>query len=231
MRYIGGKSRLGKEIGLILKQYRKHNQPYIEPFIGSAGVFQHMESPKLGSDLDEDIVSFLTALRDGWIPPKHVSEEMYNQIKNNEITCSPQLRGFVAYGCSFGGKKWGGYARGEDRDYAYESYKSALKLQLKIKDSEFLCCDYSELNPENALIYCDPPYKNTTDYPYLESFNHRKFWGVVRRWSENNTVIVSEYTAPEDFTSIWEKSKTTTIDKKSKVNSIEKLFMIVEVKR
>lgn len=227
MRYIGGKSRLGKEISQVLKQYRNPNQLYIEPFIGSAGVFRHMDLPKFGSDLDVDIISFLTALRDGWTPPKHVSEEMYNQIKNNEITCSPQLRGFVAYGCSFGGKKWGGYARGEGRNYAHESHKSAMKLQPRIKNAEFLCCDYSELKPENALIYCDPPYKDVTDYPYLESFNHTKFWNVVRRWSENNTVIISEYTAPEDFVSIWEKRKTTTIDKKSKVNSIEKLFMIV----
>jgi len=227
MRYIGGKTRLGKQISGILKSYRKEEQEYIEPFIGSCGVFQHMDNPKLGSDLDEDIISFLIALKEGWIPPKNVSEEIYNQIKNNEITCSPPLRGFVAYGCSFGGKKWGGYARGEDRNYAYESHKSALKLQPKIENAQFIHCDYSELKPENALIYCDPPYKGVTDYPYLGAFDHRKFWDVVRKWSEGNTVIVSEYTAPEDFVSIWEKRKITTIDHNSKLSRVEKLFILL----
>lgn len=235
MKYMGGKNRIGKEISKILKKYRNPNQLYIEPFVGSAGVFQYMKAPKLGCDLDEDIISYLLALSKGWTPPKNVSEELYNKIKNNEIKCSPELRGFVAYGCSYGGKKWGGYARGKrsngkPRNYANEAYNLSLKKQLGLKDGVFMCCNYIDLNPKDTLIYCDPPYKGVTDYPYLETFNHNKFWNIVRKWNKNNVVIISEYNAPKDFISIWEKRKVTSIDQKSTKTNIEKLFIKLDRK-
>jgi len=33
----------------------------------------------------------------------------------------------------------------------------------------------------------------------------------MRRWSENNTVIISEYNAPDDFKCIWQKKTKTEI--------------------
>lgn len=56
--------------------------------------------------------------------------------------------------------------------------------------------DYKDLKFQtNSVIYCDPPYKNTADYGV--KFNHDEFY----EWAlnQNNSVYISEYSAPKDF--------------------------------
>ena len=64
-------------------------------------------------------------------------------------------------------------------------------------------CDYSDYTPQGKLIYCDPPYQNTTGYRgdngKRNEFDHEKFWNTIREWSKTNWVFVSEYNAPSDF--------------------------------
>jgi len=36
------------------------------------------------------------------------------------------------------------------------------------------------------------------------NFNSEEFWDIMRKWSSNNTVLVSEYKAPSDFKCIAE---------------------------
>jgi len=58
-------------------------------------------------------------------------------------------------------------------------------------------------------------------------FNHNKFWNIIRKWSKNNIVIVSEYTAPKDFKCIWKKKKKFNyICDNSIKKYIEKLFIV-----
>ena len=64
----------------------------------------------------------------------------------------------------------------------------------------------------NALIYCDPPYSNTTRYNKVLPFDTNAFWIKVREWSiAGHTVVVSERTAPNDFRSIWHQQQTTML--------------------
>jgi DNA adenine methylase len=76
------------------------------------------------------------------------------------------------------------------------------------------------------LIYCDPPYKNTTQYGATGDFDADAFWSVVRRWSMNNTVFISEYVAPDDFKCVWQHETRLEIRNKNNVREprIEKLF-------
>ena len=70
---------------------------------------------------------------------------------------------------------------------------------------------YEEVEiPENAVVYCDPPYKNTATYAEW-GFNHDKFWDYIRKLSKTNKVFVSEYTAPDDFKVIYEFSQKSTL--------------------
>ena len=63
------------------------------------------------------------------------------------------------------------------------------------------------------LIYCDPPYQ-TTKYPIkyrtetskYDDFDNVQFWKVMREWSIDNYVFISETTAPDDFVKVWSKS-------------------------
>ena len=98
-----------------------------------------------------------------------------------------------------------------------------LKQAPYIKDVSFVTMDFKNLCIKDALIYCDPPYQNTTGYK--DTFNHSEYWEWVRKMSKRNIVLCSEYTAPDDFTCIYEKQLTTTLDKNSRSKAVERLFI------
>ena len=95
-----------------------------------------------------------------------------------------------------------------------------------MKDVTFEWKDYKTLQPKGMLIYCDPPYANTTKYTGTPSFDSNEFWDVMRRWSNDNDVYISEYEAPADFISVLDiPTKTSIRDKTDTVCArIEKLF-------
>ena len=74
------------------------------------------------------------------------------------------------------------------------------------------------------LIYCDPPYKDTSGYS-TGAFNHDEFWDKMREWSLTNYVFISEESAPPDFTAVWEKQKRRTLSMKNPTKKVEKLFV------
>lgn len=93
-------------------------------------------------------------------------------------------------------------------------------------DVDFEFADYKGLEFENCLIYCDPPYNNTTQAYGTGTFNTEEFWSVMRKWSKNNDVYISEYSAPDDFECVLEMpTKTSIRNKDNKMDKrIEKLF-------
>jgi DNA adenine methylase len=76
-----------------------------------------------------------------------------------------------------------------------------------------------------AVIYCDPPYVNTKQYANATKFNYDEFWNTMRFWSQDNIVLVSEQSAPEDFKCIWEQEVSRSIKATDKSKSTEKLFI------
>ena len=144
--------------------------------------------------------------------------------------------GFVGFNATFGAKYFGGYARGfkadkvTPRDLSNEAYRNLMKQIPQIIDVNFLCSDYKNnkyCDLENALIYCDPPYYNTTKYA-TGIFDHKEFWNWCRKMSKHNKVFVSEYNAPDDFDCIWSKQVTTGLKVHKHENRIEKLFIYRE---
>ena len=93
-------------------------------------------------------------------------------------------------------------------------------------DVKFIYADYTYFsNYQGCLIYCDPPYHGTTQYGANKEFYYNKFWNWIREVSKNNIVLISEYSAPEDFKCIFEKTLTTILDKNSRKQDTEKLFL------
>lgn len=91
----------------------------------------------------------------------------------------------------------------------------------------FTYSDYKNCTPNNCLIYCDPPYKDTIQaYGFNKEFDTDEFWEIMRKWSKNNDVYISEYNAPDDFKCVLE-IPTKTIIRDNNNNPIyrtEKLF-------
>lgn len=233
MRYLGGKSRLAKHIGKVIVEYTDNSHvAYREPFCGSASVVEWLakngyQLPMFLYDAAPDLIELYQDLQRGWTPPSDVSEEFYNFLKEQPYHSA--LRGFVGYGCSWGGKFFGGYARGENRNYADESKRSLLKTISHLSAATFSLASYQDLDYrewDRSIIYCDPPYKGTTSYEAVQEFDSNEFWQIMREWSQLHTVIISEYDAPDDFRCIWEKGHSTSIRPKDG-NEVrqEKLFV------
>lgn len=226
MQYFGGKSKIAKDIVKVLEQYRKPNQLYVEPFVGGANIISKMSGERQAYDLHKELIGMYKALQKGWIPPNKIDEKDYEIIKKYGVD---ELKAFVGFGCSFSGKYFGGFARNNRTDnYARNAKNSLLRKMETMKNVKFECKDYRELRYTNTLIYCDPPYANTTGYS-VGNFDSNEFWQWCREMSKCNTVIISEYKAPNDFECIWKRKVKTEIRNKydGKVLRIERLFIKV----
>lgn len=183
---------------------------------------------KILNDKHEYLIAMYKALQNGYELPESLTKEEYDNIKANKDK-DKALTGFVGFGCSFGGKWFGGYAKNRvGRNYCLEAKKHTMKLWNGIKDAEFVCKDYRDVEiPENAIVYCDPPYMNTTQYSNSKNFDYNEFWEYMRQLSKDHIVFISEENASEDFEYIWQKEIRRTLDsnKKNQPKRVEKLFI------
>lgn len=154
-----------------------------------------------------------------------LSEDKYKVLKNSDP--SP-LRGFAGFQCAFKGAWFDSYARGGIPNYAYSGRRSFLSAIFRLHGVIFCCADYRSWNPTDAVIYCDPPYRNAVGYVATGNFNSEVFWEQVRRWSEKNTVYISETEAPSDFIAVMDETIRGGLrdSKNRNVTRREKMFVL-----
>lgn len=234
MKYMGSKSRISKDIAPIINRLILENNidTYIEPFVGGANMIEHISCKnKIGYDNNKYLIDMWEDLKSGWIPPLEMSKNMYNDIKENKDKYGNSLVAIAGFCATYNAKWFGGYAgkvktkTGIVRDYYDEAIRNILKQKERILDVKFFFDDFKNLSFKNTLIYCDPPYQNTTKYGTSKGFNHDLFWKWVRKMSKHNIVLVSEYKAPDDFKCIYCRELTTTLDKNSRKKDVEKLYI------
>lgn len=200
MRYLGGKSRIRRPVSSFLTGVRG-GRPYLEPFVGGAWILAEMRGVRTASDANEALITLYRAVQRGWVAPDGITEETY---KNHVRDPKDPLTAFLGFGCSWGSKWFGGWARGGDHVGAVR--RSLTQLRPRIRDVRFTVGSYLEHRPVGHLVYCDPPYAGTTGYDGVAPFDHEEFWDVMRVWSRKNVVVVSEYAAPPDFEVVREMS-------------------------
>jgi DNA adenine methylase len=167
-----------------------------------------------------------------FLKAKSLYKDMKQDCLSNGGKYPKSLLGFVAFSCSYGGGWWNGFVgfnpkRGEN--YIKNAIKG-LKKQIEdygvLDNSTFVHGEYNTINiPDNAFIYCDPPYSNTKQY--AKFFNSESFWDWCRyllKTKENIKILISEYNAPEDFICIWESSAQDKMGTNN-MNKREKLFI------
>jgi site-specific DNA-adenine methylase len=210
MSYQGGKQRLGKRIHDILDDVASNFEnedeklPYFEPFVGYCGVIKHFgdERECYACDSNPSIIKMWKSIQRNWEPPKTYTKSMYYTLKGKSHSAE---KGFIGCVCSYGGIFMGGW-KGNDKGIK-GGINSLMKIKPKIKKVNFLGSScYTKFQPNNMLIYCDPPYENNTygNVNKYFKFDHKEFWNVMRKWSKNNIVVISEYSAPKDFIKIWD---------------------------
>ena len=237
MWYMGSKNRLSKHLVPIIQSYvNKDVKGYIEPFVGGGNIIDKIQcNNKIGCDIHEELIELLkyVANLNNSIPDM-ISEEEYNNVKNNKENYPKWYVGLVGFCSTFGAKYFGGYARSKKDKFDGEKSYLALKNLNKQRDNliniKFECCDFRDIKDiSDYVIYCDPPYRNTTKYK-TETFPYEEFYDWCREMSKNNIVLISEYWMPNDFKCIWEKESKVNFDSNRKANDnknkrIEKLFI------
>ena len=230
MKYLGGKSKIAKRVTRAILDHTPHRGLIYEPFCGGGSMttvlskeFEHVEA----SDIHPDLIMMLKAVQAGWIPPVVVTQDQYDMSKHAEPSAE---RGFIGFSCSWGAKWWGGYARGNGangpRNYADESSRSLVRDIGGIPNVSFFNRPYTDIRPQfGDVVYCDPPYSNTTGYD--GGFDDALFRTTVAEWSASGAdVFISEYEGADEWECILEITRTR--DMKSKLtNSVkvtERLF-------
>ena len=218
MHYYGGKYRTGKEIAEILKQIttKINIKGYIEPFCGALGVFRHMTDDYYdcyASDGCEDLIMLWKEVQQNTFKKPNMTEKLWLRLKESKNPSA--LRAYAGFGCSFSGQWFISYSQNYigDRNQNNESYNGLMKIQPFIKNIKFSHKDYRKysrkLEKGGYLIYCDPPYANSSLKHKASSydFNHEEFWNIMRLWRKwGNIVVISERSVPKDFKCIWKKS-------------------------
>ncbi len=228
MQYMGGKSRISKEIVSILNINLGVQRPFVSLFCGSCAIEAKVNAKvKILNDKHPYLIAIWQALQNGWKPPEIITKDEYYYIKEHKDE-NPALTGFVGFGCSFGGKWFGGLASNKKGDnYCARAERSLMKDLPNLMDATFTCLDYRDVEiPDDAVVLCDPPYINTTGYS-LGQFDHKAFWDYMRKLSKTNSVFICEQEVPDDFECIWSKEQTRTLDynKNNQPKKVEKLFV------
>ena len=219
MRYLGGKSRISTQLSNVVNTTfgERKERIFVSLFCGSCAIESKVNADvKILNDKHPYLIAMWKALQNGWIPPDEISKEQYKYIKEHKDE-DMALSGFVGFGCSFGGKWFGGLASNKRGDnYCRRANKSVLKDMDGLQNATFLCLDYKDVEiPQGAIVYADPPYDKTTGYS-LGDFDSNEFWDYARKLSETNIVLISEEKAPDDFVSIWHKEQKRMIDNVNK---------------
>ena len=166
MRYQGGKSRIATSIALAIERERERVKGtmgnLVSLFCGSCAVESKLAphfSNVICNDNHKYLIALWRALQSGYDLPEVISEDTYKSIRENKDV-NPALTGFVGFGCSFGGKFFGGYARNKTgTNYAAQSKRSILKDFANLQNATFTCNDYKDVViPAGSVVYADPPY-------------------------------------------------------------------------
>lgn len=227
MKYVGGKSKIADQIIALFPP----KIPVYEPFCGGLNITSKA-CVAAANDINTALITLYRALQNGFELPDIVDENMYNIYKKNQDPNDP-LTAFIGIGCSFGGKWFGGYARGNTtngipRNCAAESKR---RLEKDIKQCNRVLffnenyVDFLKRIPLQSVIYFDPPYKSTLGYK--DKFNHDEFYDIVRELKGKYSIFISEYEMPNDFQCIKEINHFHSIRKKSaSQRQTERVFTI-----
>lgn len=233
MKYMGSKARFAKDIIAVMRDDLNKASAYVEPFAGGFNMMTAIEHPRrYAADANKYVIALFRALANGWQPPMEVSREDYAKAKAGEF--SDELTGYIGFCCSYSGKYFGGYAgvvqtQGGERNYIAEARRNLMKQAEKLQNIWFCCDSYDRLIiPENSLIYCDPPYANTTGYATGDFSSPDFFSWCDEQKRKGHIVYISEYVTP--FTEVWAKETRSSLSANGNIGgsklSVEKLFKV-----
>lgn len=228
MRYLGGKSRIAKHLAEVIDSVRHPGQWVWDAFCGglSMSVALRRKGPVWSTDANAALIALYRAVQSGWEARTEVSEAEYRAAK--ALPDADPMKAFCGFGCSFGGKWFGGYAK----PYPTNKTPHGAALRALKRDcgaeATFGCVDFMSVQPQEceALLYLDPPYDGTTEYKSVQRFDTAALVRNVMAWSRFTHVFVSEYSFPVGEC-VWESRQRTTLGGKgAHAAAVERLYYL-----
>jgi DNA adenine methylase len=219
MRYVGGKSRIAKEIAAVINPAGL----WWDAFCGGLSVscaLASYHSEGVVSDCNAALITLYQSVDRGWQPPKQITPELYKT--GLTLSDDDPLKAYLGFGCSFRAKWFGGldtlrkvvsrtHPNGMSQNPAEATYKSITRDLRKLSRCTITQLDFFDIEPgaiEFECIYLDPPYQGTQSYGSNSSpFPHERFWTQAAQWALYTRVFVSELSCPlPQAEAVWEKS-------------------------
>jgi DNA adenine methylase len=217
LRWPGGKSKMIKILDNFLP---KEINKYLETFIGGGSVLLHVIqkfNPEViyANDIDTNLINYYNHIQNA---PQNVIDEC-TQIKNkfNHETFTKEFSNldkkipshyFILNKTSFSGLGNNYSSQAYDKNFSLNSINKIQDVSDVIKNTNFVNCDFSELekqigNIDGYFIYLDPPYygnKNKGLYgekgELHKGFNHDKLFEWIEKYSKNNKIMLSYDDSP-----------------------------------
>jgi DNA adenine methylase len=247
MKYMGSKNRIAKYLLPIILENRKENQYFVDVFCGGMNIIDKVDGYRIASDNNKYLIAMWQGILNGFEYPKEIDKSLYDVARNiynrketrKEYVArfSDDLIGWIGFMASANGRFFeGGYSgisitkNGSIRNYIEESIRNIEKQKKDLIDIVLECCDYTEvIIPNNSIIYCDAPYRNTKKYSTSKNFDYNKFWNWCReKAKQGHKIYISEYEAPNDFVCVWQKDVKSSLSANGITGgnkiSVEKLF-------
>lgn len=235
MKYMGSKLRIAKYILPLILQDRLPGQYYVEPFCGGCNLLDKVPGNRIAGDINKYLIALWQGLQQDLPKPGNISKVMYGRAmhdfrKGSNESFSDFEIGWIGWMASFNGRFFdGGYSGcSGGRNYIHEQIRNTEKQTDALKNVRFFACDYAELPISgNSIIYCDIPYRNTTQYYISRRFDYDRFWNwCFTKKAEGHTVFVSEQQAPEGVECIWSMERVNSLHTTKTHIMTEKLFKI-----
>jgi site-specific DNA-adenine methylase len=244
VRYLGGKSRIAKEIAALVAP----QGAWWEPFCGGLSVSVQLAKygPGLVSDVHPALMALYQAVRAGWQPPRVFSKEQHAAA--SQLPDTDPRKAFAGFGLSYGGDWFCGYAgevglryvaarkhRGpsvDRRDQVAATAQAVTRDVAALAACELRRLSFFDVTPTRGrfeAVYCDPPYADTTGYKGVAPFDHARFWETCARWAALGTrVFVSEYACPLACKTVMERTHRDRMRRASGWQrlKVEKLFLL-----
>lgn len=190
MKYMGSKSKIASEIFEVISKYKDGFENYVEPFSGGLNMMVKADFPnKFANDINPFLIAMWIELKkNGSLRlPLQIDKELYSTWRNfynkekklnNYLILTEDnlfnyaMCGWIGFMGSFNGRFYDGGYSGHNvkgRDYISEQIRNTLSQVEQIKDITFSCGSYDKMViPDNSIVYCDIPYKNTKQYNLSE---------------------------------------------------------------
>jgi DNA adenine methylase len=234
MQYLGGKTRIAKQLAAEIDKVRRPGQWVWDAFCGGLSMTKALSvnGPVYSTDACVPLIALYRAVQAGWDPPTEVSREQWQAAK--ALPDTDPMKAFCGFGCSMSGAWFKAYAKDDvpgSAGFKSRFYARACRTLL-LKDTPGMTFDVANFltvapKPLDGVLYLDPPYAGTVGYDGAPPFDHAAFYSRVREWSTHCHVFVSEYQMPFGV-EVWTRTQKAWIRNSRGPAQTERLYYIAK---